>query len=536
MSLTKNIALDALTGYHYTSNIPQKSQTKYTWVSILPQSPSEMSRSYLYVCRLSEAMSINARMPGFHYICVRDCPTDAAENETALNGIVVIEDDVELKTVYARLQERFRQVGDWTAQLQSALLSDCDYQQLIDLAEPVLQNVISVVDTAFTLVAHTKNSGTGDEIMSALFEKGYHSEDVLQAFQSAGRFKVYSEEMGIMVNPGAPSRYPTVSRWFRYGGTPMLFVVMLCNRRDATPCLVDLFQIFLDAFSVCFQRKQRAGATTVQIYDSLMTDMLYGNLTDRAVIWERAKCVNIPIKGYYNVYKIVFRGDGRMAAGRLKRELMSLFPEARIVMENFEIVILNSYRTPKVQEASAANIEQIRQSLTTFDALCGISETFEDFYGLRRAYEQAGRAVSLGERLSKSENFLDFAPGVRDRILPKRDKQVFYYGDFCIYQLIETGLDGSFDVFWGNPYVRALSRLQAYDRKHKSNNTQILYVYLLSERRTTTAGELLCMHRNNIQYHINKIQEMLGVDLNNRETQLGFQLAFRFWELHHSKD
>ena len=69
------------------------------------------------------------------------------------------------------------------------------------------------------------------------------------------------------------------------------------------------------------------------------------------------------------------------------------------------------------------------------------------------------------------------------------------------------------------------------DREHGSNNAQILFAYLVAERRATQAGELLHMHRNNVLYHIPRIEEQIGLSLDDYWVRLKLLLAFHLTEL-----
>jgi DNA-binding PucR family transcriptional regulator len=59
----------------------------------------------------------------------------------------------------------------------------------------------------------------------------------------------------------------------------------------------------------------------------------------------------------------------------------------------------------------------------------------------------------------------------------------------------------------------------------------VLYAYLTSERRATTAGRTLHMHRNSVLYHITRIEDLAGISLDDYWTRLKLLLAFHFMEL-----
>ena len=59
----------------------------------------------------------------------------------------------------------------------------------------------------------------------------------------------------------------------------------------------------------------------------------------------------------------------------------------------------------------------------------------------------------------------------------------------------------------------------------------ILYTFLQCERRATLASQKLCMHRNTVLYHVGKIEEMLGITLDDPDTRLQLLLGFKMLEL-----
>ena len=59
-----------------------------------------------------------------------------------------------------------------------------------------------------------------------------------------------------------------------------------------------------------------------------------------------------------------------------------------------------------------------------------------------------------------------------------------------------------------------------------TNNCEVLYTYLLNERRATETANSLHMHRNNVVYRINRIEEMLGISLDDKTTRLNLTMSY----------
>lgn len=534
MAVTLNIILDVLSSYSYQNYIGSNEKRDYSSVSILPPTPDDMSTDVLYVCRLSEALKYNIEASGFHYLCVRDRIEDNRETKDTLNGLIIINENMDIGMLFSIVQKQILKINSWISQMKTACINNCDYQKLMDLSEPIIQNAVYVIDSTYSLVAYTKNNVDDEEINQGLLERGYHSEEMLKALREHGLLKIYKEEYGIIKNqPGKPIKYSTMSKWLRSGGSPLIHIVMVCNIVEQSSYLEDLFQILLEYCTICFQREQEQGPGASQIYASLIKEMVYENLINPRIIAERAKCVDIPLNGFFDVYRIVFHDNSSVPVGRFVRDLFLYLPDAKIVAHHYEVIILNSYTSNKVRELSAYKTQSIHHLLERYDAICGISEPFDDFRGLNIAYIQATRAAAIGEKLVQLPNCWGLDTSIKKQIDSPMDSYAFYYGDIYIYYLISIGKNGSFDLFYNTAYNTALTQLMEYDKRNNTNNTQILYVYLISERRTTITGELLHMHRNTVMYRVSKIEEMLNLDLNDHWVRFKLLVAFRCLEIQH---
>lgn len=534
MAVTLNTILATLSPYRYQNFIPLNSKRNYVCVSILPPTPDLMMVDALYMCRLSEALKFNQSANGFHYLCVRDCLPDAQETEEALSGLIVINEEVGIGLLFSLVQKRFLEVDSWISQMKSAFIkNNGNYQELLNLSELVLQNAVYILDASYSLVAYTKNNIDDEEVNKRLLEKGFHPDETLKAFRTCGRFKAYAEEPDIIINqPGNPIKYATISKWLRSGSTPLVHVIMVCNKVPPSPCLLDVFHILLEFCNIYFQQEQLKKHSVNQIYDSLITDMIYGQLNDPSIIEQRAKCLGIPLKGNFDVFCIVFNDSSDVAMGRFIQDLFHYLPNSKIIAHHFEIIVLNSYNNERIRNASIRNTNTIHHLLKRCNARCGVSESFDDFRDLTTAYIQATRAIDIGEKLIHTEKYWGFEKNVKNKIHPSKDAYVFYYDDIYIYHMLTAAQNGYSKAFQQTACNLAIARLMEYDRQHHSSYTQILYTYLISERKPTTTGELLHMHRNNVQYHISKIEELLNLDLNDHWVRLKLIIAFCYMETH----
>lgn len=528
MRFSNNIILEELRPYKVTSYMSEQDNGVYRWVSLLPEDSEQMESDILYVCLLSQALEHLAKTNGFRYLCIPDSRSGNMEKPYTgnLKGLIVVEEERDISWLFTLIQNRLLRLNDWLQDMHAALFNNCDYQQLIDLSEPILNNFIAVLDSSYKLLAYTKNKTSDDPINISLVEKGYHTEETVRLLQEKRRFKFYGEQEDLYTtSAGGISRYDTIEKWCRHEGVPLLHVVLVCSQTPLNTAMIELFEMLMDAITICFQRELKT-RSALPVYNSLFMDMLYGGLENPLVIAERAKYANVPFTGNFDVYRIVFEDNAIVLVSRLARELMTYLPNSKVFSHEYEIVVLNAYTTPAIREASANSVSQLRPILEKYQAMCGISTCFHRLTELQNAYIQASRAQMVGSRLGNLGSSLNFDKGLWAQTAPPCESPIFFYDDVFPYFMLHSAKHDPFDLFRNTSCSQALAVLSDYDKEHDTTLVQILYIYLLCERRATAAGNLLHTHRNNVLYHISHIEELLGIDLSDHRTRLKLMLAF----------
>ncbi len=74
-------------------------------------------------------------------------------------------------------------------------------------------------------------------------------------------------------------------------------------------------------------------------------------------------------------------------------------------------------------------------------------------------------------------------------------------------------------------------RLQKTDIEKHTNNLEILYLFLVNERRATDAAAALYMHRNNVNYRIGRIEEMLDIRLDDPMTRINLLVTYLLFDM-----
>ncbi len=104
----------------------------------------------------------------------------------------------------------------------------------------------------------------------------------------------------------------------------------------------------------------------------------------------------------------------------------------------------------------------------------------------------------------------------------------YYYGQLGIYRLL-IGIDDQEIV--EDYYSRVLKPLIDYDEQNQSDLKDVLKSYLDHDGSVNRTAEELFVHRNTINYKLNKIKDILNIDLSSLETRMELMLALALKEI-----
>ncbi|MBN1402730.1 MAG: helix-turn-helix domain-containing protein [Anaerolineae bacterium] len=139
----------------------------------------------------------------------------------------------------------------------------------------------------------------------------------------------------------------------------------------------------------------------------------------------------------------------------------------------------------------------------------GVSRPLADLGALRAGVLQALDAASLGQRIA-------------DRHSP------YYYDELGLYRLL-VGLSSQDEL--QRFYRETLGILAHYDEAHNTELVRSLEVFFERNANASETARALYVHRNTLNYRLQRIVEITGLDLNDAEARLAFQLALKIRSL-----
>ena len=286
--------------------------------------------------------------------------------------------------------------------------------------------------------------------------------------------------------------------------------------------LVDLSQIICKRLVIEENNKNAA--------EQLFTSILDAEHLSRESVFAQARFLNVDLSGEFRIIEFAFAKD----KSAVKSHDGILSDEGQT---NDSLAVGQAVRRIINSEFSYYMSKNILTGLQTGTVLALVPASGMDDEKLReillkvakRAYGECGIRLVIGvgnttgylEDVKKSRS--EAATAIKVADISNDDEPVFFYKDQGIYTLISKINDTKFlDEF----VEKNIGKLIRADEVNDSNLCETLENYIDHNCNVKYTAEYMYIHRNTLNYRLNRIQEILGDKINDMESCLSLKLAF----------
>ncbi len=140
--------------------------------------------------------------------------------------------------------------------------------------------------------------------------------------------------------------------------------------------------------------------------------------------------------------------------------------------------------------------------------MAGVSKLAYHVRNIAQRHWQAAKALQLGLLLQSKET-------------------LFHYDSYSIYHCLEVCSD-KVDLL--QCCHSAVTKLESYDRKNGTELLETLHAYLVCRKSVGEAAASLSIHRNTVAKRLDKINDLISLDLSDTETVFHLLFSFRILE------
>lgn len=369
-------------------------------------------------------------------------------------------------------------------ELLKASLAGTSFAHLVELAASYLNNPLVVIDNSFNIIAYSKNLQSTDFIWLEAVSRGYitiefgatlnnwdelvapdqNYFDVSQISAKTRRFIRLKYQNRLVGYLNILEEYTPLTQ---LDDKVYLFVAALLTKE----LLFNFQQLNLDNF--CIREEE------------ILMELLQDRFADRVHFISRIQGCSLDHNYLFHLGCIDFQHYVSYNAHRslIQESLQAYIPESTSVFYDKQLVIL-------MKSEEECDYQKLNQFLHNSSLTMGISDPFEDLYQLKIYLKQAQAALRLGA-------------------LVYQDSQISFYERCKPYHMFER--------FETNELLRfchhLVLKLKHYDEKNDTSYVETLRAYLLFQKSIQKTANYLYVHRNTINYRIQKIKEIMGVDL-----------------------
>jgi len=193
----------------------------------------------------------------------------------------------------------------------------------------------------------------------------------------------------------------------------------------------------------------------------------------------------------------------------LTNQLTARQNDLLVVGQQSGITILCPLSTSSAGETIAKRVEMIRHELHVFspelEIALGVSRPCRDYRLLPEAYGEAKEALEIGRKLNRTGS-------------------VHYFDELGVYQFLTKVRDMPELQSY---YHSVIGKLDGVEPSVRHDLVKTLEQYFSANGNVFKAAQGLYLHRNSMKYRLERIQELLGVDLDDAEVRFNLQLALK---------
>lgn len=426
-------------------------------------------------------------------------PPEANETDIVLpywaENYILLPPDTSRLALYHLLRKLFQKsqrIDNAYFRLSDCLLQRKSLDQIMETAEELLDNPLFLSDTSTRVLSFSNPNSlrnVDDELIRCVLKHGFVLSEYFEKYDYANLLTmIEQQEKAFYLKSEYEEKRDriivkvTVNR--RYFGWIVLYP--LHDEFQDGDC--EIMDILSNVLSLELERNKIGFALSCR--ENLLMELLSGHVSSLEDFQNRAKGFDwVPQNDFY-IMAISFKEnyhypDKERTITAYKNHLGLIYPKYKsICIDNILLLLLETDDLHSV-------IMTLEGFFNSYHLAAGCSRHFTNILDFKKYYEQAMNIFRLGRRMHP-------------------EGTVYCYRDYYLYHLLTRFGETHQLKHYCLPEV---TELVQYDKLNNSSYLDTLRVYLRSRNVATAAGELH-IHRNTMNYRIQKIEEITHLNLN----------------------
>lgn len=514
MNISLNLILENLS--EYGAQLVDSSRTDFTFsgVQILTSPTEALAPDTLYVCAPKVLPRLKKSLFEDHCFIFKARPSQI-QCHHILHGIL-LDENTDLNEVINRLINLFTQFHSFEFAIKEASLKRLGYEPFFEVARQAFPNCLIVItDSAYNIVCSSRNHVDNNAYFQDLLTRGYYNSNDLNQIAAYGYYEDERKCVEPVLYPAEKTicGYPFLVRSYKNNGAAYCFIG--CYFLDGVPTQWDLtlFRCLTDELDNYFKVNGIYAAGMLGAQQQLLDDLIHPRQNSPEYFKDRCTQLHIPYRGAFRIGLVQSDSYTLFKLTGIANQLRAHCPIASYGVFQYGTYVLVLFRDwnaldVKFQATFADDWNSLLNTLSQNKAHMGISLLFNQMEKLHVAYQQAVSAVSIGKKHALNDN-------------------AYFYSNYYLEDMLEHYSE---IMPLEDAYTRYLDRL-IDDNNGSCSNLKLLYYYLCSERNISLTAKYVHMHRNSVIYRIQKIQDLLSLNLDDPDVRLRLLISFKILEM-----
>lgn len=443
---------------------------------------------------------------------IRDC-NKVIEKE----GNIALFKDISISSLFNQVQDIFiaqSKKMEKEAVLLHSLIEGKDLKFIIKLCCEILKNPVLLTDSSLKLIeyGYYKEKEIEDKLWNDIVTKGYCSYEFVAKFkENKIPDRINNTSIPLLIQEDFSKDIRRVIGSVKLKGKNIAYLAVLEYDNVFTNEDLDIIRLLCEGLSTELKQDKRISTTKGMLYESLLYDLIEGSIKDISIINDRLKYADWKAGERFKLIVVDLNttNEKNHYIDYLRSFVEDIFAFSKTIYYEGKLIIL--VELDKCEEMYAT--AKFKEFLQSSGFTGGISTEFSSLIELKDKYYQSKRAIEIGQNLY--------------------EKSVLYeYEKLKLYDLLKTASEKlNLIEFCPSPLIR----LNNYDKQNNTDYMNTLKTYLYCNKNKAEAAKKLFLHRNTLNYRLNKIREITAIEFEDFKEQYYLYLGFKIIKLEGSK-
>lgn len=469
---------------------------------------SDLKSDVLYVAESSVFEKYPIRKKGIKCICI-----GSLNQECFMMDVPVVEicGKNQWQEIFNKVQNCFVKYISWTERLLRIMDNGGGLYEMCVSAIEFFDNPLYIHDENFNVLSMPMWV-----VGMNHFQVDETTGNISVPLKSLNRFKLdkeyiktLSKKEAALWNPAGNSHRVLYVNIWAFDQTYCGRILIQELNRSLKPSDFIMAEFFGKMLTIALERNLFK-TDNVTSFEEILSNMFKGNKYEDAYLEQRMKMVRWRPNNKYICF--VMEPDANSMDIFSVKKICSTVN--MVLKKSFSFSIENTIYTICNLTLSEMSVNDCREKLTQLneatDIVVGASTTFNDFMMFPEYCRLAQKALEMSRSLGKNEVYSQFSDYALDYIIG-HFKEEFDERIVC---------------------SNAICKLKKIDQDRNSDYFITLKTYLDNGMQQTVTATKLNVHRSTLVYRLEKIQEMVGINLDNPDERLFIQISIIMLEQH----